>query len=186
MKTKIEKKSKDQKLLNLDKIPNYISKHPYMCLVENTDINSTLLRKMRSELEDLEIIFVKKNFLIKKYSLNGIKDIKNNFFLVFTDSKGIEKLKSYKYEAYLDTGDVSNKEVVVEKGQIKNKLLGDLLPTITEKNIVFLEDDYLVCKVGDVVDEKICGILKCLRHKLKEEPKKIIKIYETKDITKLN
>lgn len=186
MKTKIEKKTKDQKLSILDKLPNYISKHPYMCLVENTDINSTLLRKMRSELEDSEIIFVKKNFLIKKYSLKDIKDIKNNFFLVFTDSKGIENLKKYKYETYLESGDVINKEVVVNKGQIKNKVLGDLLPTITEKNVVFLEDDYLVCKVDDVIDEKACKILKCLGHKLKEEPIKIIKIYETKDINKLS
>ncbi|KAK6089865.1 hypothetical protein P3W45_001213 [Vairimorpha bombi] len=186
MKTKIEKKSKDQKFLNLDKIPNYISKYPYMCLVENTDINSTLLRKMRSELEDSDIIFVKKNFLIKKYGLSDIKDIKNNFFLVFTDSKGIGNLKSYKYEAYLESGDVSNKKIVVEKGQIKNKALGSLLPTITEKNIIFLEDDYLVCNVGDVVDEKVCCILKCLRYKLKEEPIRIIKIYETKDINKLS
>lgn len=179
MKRKISKKLKDEKIKSLEKIPALIKSHKFVCQIENTDIPSSLLVKMRSEMLNTTIFFVKKNYLLKYYHTF---ETKKNFFLVFTDEIGIEKLKTYQYNTFLDVGDVSLGKVVIKQGQIKEKKLADLLPTITEKNITFLEDDFIVCEAGQKVDQKQSEILKCLKRKLKIENINIIKIIDTNEI----
>ncbi|EEQ82590.1 hypothetical protein NCER_100662 [Vairimorpha ceranae BRL01] len=178
MRGKIQKMQKETKMKFLDKIPSFLDKHKYLILVENTDLGSALLNKMREELENSDIMFVKKKMLSKKYNIVNAK----NFFLVFTDLEGIEKLKKYQYETFLEVNDVSPENVIICKGEVKNKELAELIPTINEKNISILEDDYVVCRKNEALTDVQVRILKCLKKKLKKEFIKILHVYETIEI----
>ncbi|WUR03483.1 ribosome biogenesis protein MRT4 [Vairimorpha necatrix] len=182
MRGKIQKKLKEKKLETVDKFTSLIKDHEYICVVENTDISASLMNKMRTELENTSILFVKKKMLCKKYNFFNKDVLDKNFFLVFTNTSGIENIKKYKFETYYDINDISDEDFIINKGKITNKELADLLPTITEKNITILEDDYVVCKKGEAINEKQLKILKCQKKKMKEKPIRILEVYETKNI----
>ncbi|KAF9763489.1 Ribosome assembly factor mrt4 [Nosema granulosis] len=180
MKNLKHKKTKAKKLNDLEKFEEMLKQHPCAVAVENTDLKNNLLKSIRQEIENTSTLHVKKNFLIKKYKTEELED--KNFVFVFTDQKGIEKLKEYKYEAFLEEGDISPEEVVVKKGIIKDKALAEQLPTLTKDNLEYLEEDYKVVSAGEKVEKKQCEILKLLKKKLKEEPIKIISIFESEKL----
>lgn len=177
MKRQAIKKSKEKKLSDVEKFEDKLNQYPIVVALENTDLKNNLLKTIRNEIENTTTLFVKKSFFLKKYHIKELEE--TNFVLVFTDAQGLEKLKEYKYEDFLEEGDVSPKEVTIKKGIIKDKTLAEFLPTLTKDNLEYLEEDYKVVSEGEEVGEKQCEILRILKNKLKERPIRIISIFES-------
>jgi mRNA turnover protein 4 len=175
----IQKKTKEDKQNSLLKFETNLKTYPLVAAIENTDLSNNFLKSIRNEIENTMTCMVKKKIFLSKFKIENLKD--KNFVFVFTDKNGIEKLKEYKYDTFLEEGDESVEEVVIDKGIIKDKELAELLPTLTKDNLEYLEEDYKICSVGEILDEKQCEILKNLKKKSKKVPVNIIQIWDSEN-----
>lgn len=177
----LTKKSKKEKLEDLKKMEEAIEKYDTVVFVENTDIQNTCFQNLRALIDGK--VFIVKKALFQRAFLNV--NFKENYFVIFTNSKELEKINSFEYKGFLKSADISPKTIIMKAGVIKSKKLEELVCPVERKgaNTILLED-YVVCEEGDTIDENQANIL-CIRgDRISNRKLNIIKVDLSKNIVK--
>lgn len=176
---KLVKKSKEEKVNELQKIKDYLTKYSTLVIVENKDIQNKCLQKLRSML-DGKVVFAKKSLLQREYpQLNFEK----NFFMVFINDEEVEKLKGFEYATFLAPGDISPVDITIPTGIIRNKkLIGLLTPVGSQGAHTLLLEDFKVVSEGEAAENKACEILNIQGQRLAYAKLNFLEVMETKKL----
>lgn len=176
---KANKKSKEQKNNEIEKIKEYLKTYNTVLVIKNSSIQNICLQSLRS-IVDGKVVFVKKTLLSKSYPrLNYEEDI----FLVFTNDDQIDKIKEFEYKSFLEVGEKSPAEVAIPSGIIHNKRLAQLVKPVETKGAnTHLLADFTVVLENEEVNEKSCEILKIKGLRLANKKLEILDTIESKDL----
>ncbi|KAM0681337.1 Rpl10p [Glugoides intestinalis] len=176
---KLVKKTKEEKITELQKIKECLEKYSTLVIVENCDTQNKCLQRLRSTL-DGKVIFAKKSFLQLKYPQISFE---KNFFLVFINEEELKKLKEFEYATFLVPGDISPVDITIPNGIIRNKKLAGLLkPVRTQGAHTILLEDFNVVSEGKVAEEKACEILNIQGQRLAFAKLNFLEVMETKNL----
>lgn len=168
------KKTKESKITQDNQIADLKSKYKTLLVVEFPNARSSFIQKLRDDIHnDSKILFGKKKILAKSLAKNNIKlNVTGDSCLIFTNKMDIaEYLNKIDIKSFLRTNDISAYEFVLNSGIIKidNKdinvdmgtKLRDLgLPCEIKNGKVWLNNDYVVIKKDEKVNDKQAKILK--------------------------
>lgn len=176
---KLSKKSKAEKISEIDKIKEYIEKYDTVAILQNEDVQNTCLQELRSSIQG-KIVFGKKSLLQRVFPRVSYEE---NFFMVFTNATEIEKLQSAEYMSYLRVGEVAPVDVVIPSGVVRNKkLIGIVKPVENQGANTILLEDFTVVSKGEEIDAKSCEILKIRGERLIPRKFKIIDSFASKEL----
>ncbi|ELA42251.1 uncharacterized protein VICG_00650 [Vittaforma corneae ATCC 50505] len=177
----LSKKSKEEKIEGVRKIQAYLSKYSTVVVVENTDIKTQCIQRLRSLLRG-KVIFAKKSLLQKNYPQLSFE---KSFFLIFIDGSELEKVISFKCNTFIKAGEVSPVDFVISAGIVKNPKLASILMPIEKRGSMFhLLEDYKVLSEGQPADEKATEILKAKDIRPMERNLTILGQFESKELAK--
>lgn len=177
--TKPSRKSKAERIADVQKIKDHLAGHDTVVFVENTDIRNMCLQSLRSSIAG-KVMVVKKTLFQREYpSVN----FEQNYFLVLTSQSELEKLKAFKHSAFLEAGDISPETVVIKAGTVRNPKLANYVEPI-ERNgaVTSLLQDFVVCEKGDALEEAQARILKMKGDRLGLRSLSILGICDAKDL----
>lgn len=177
----LKKKSKNEKIEEIKKIEESAKIYDTVVFVENTDIQNTCFQNLRSLIDGR--VFIVKKALFQRTFLNV--NFKENYFVIFTNSSELDKIKNFEYNGFLAEGDITPKTIIMKAGVIKNKKLEDLLTPVERKgsNVTLLED-YVVCEEGDKVNKKQAEILVIRGDRICKRKMNILDIKSSSDLVK--
>lgn len=179
---KISKKEKTVKLDELEKMKEYVKQYDTVVIVENNDIQNVCLQTLRSSIEG-KVVFAKKSIL-QRYFPALCSD--KNFFLIFTNSSEVDKIRSFNFVSFLEAGDSVSENIVISAGLIKNPKLHPFLKPLEHKGAnVYLTQDFIVASAGEPLDEKAAKILRIRGERLIQKPITILDAIETKSLQNL-
>jgi len=158
----LKKKSKDDKIAAVNKIPEYLEKYNTVVLALHSSIQNKCLQRLRSSL-DATVVFAKKSLLQRKFpALCHDED----FFLIFTNDTELDKLQAFEFNDFIRVGEASPIDHVIPAGPIRNERQAALLQPIEKTGALsVLKEDYTVIQKGQVADEKAVELerLFCMR-----------------------
>jgi ribosomal protein L10 len=173
----VQKKSKEQKMKDVERMEEYCRRFPLVAVVENPDLQNKVLKEMRENLSDSRILFVKKTTARALYRLPETP--KGAFFFVFGTSESIGRLKAYEYADFISVGEKAPCKAILEPQAIKDKRLAELLPVVEKDHKKHLVEEYVVCEKDDVVHEQQVEILRRTEHRLAWRKLAIFNLNET-------
>lgn len=177
------KKSKAEKISEVQKIGDYLSKYDTVVFVENTDIQSTCLQALRSTI-DGKVVVVKKTMFQRAYS--GV-NFEQNYFLVLTSQSELENLRAFRHNAFLEAGDICPETVVIRAGTIGNAKLADYVKPVERKGATtLLLQDFVVCESGNALQEAQAKILRIRGDRLGSRALNILDIKDSRDMVRSN
>lgn len=176
---KPSKKSKRERIADVQKIGDHLGRYDTVVFVENTDIQNTCLQSLRSAIDGM-VVVVKKTLFQREYpSVN----FEQNYFVVLTTQSELEKLKAFRCSTFLKDGDVSPETVVIKAGVVRNAKLADYVKPV-ERNgaVTSLLQDFVVCEKGDTLQKTQAKILQIKGERLGLRTLSILGIRDSKEL----
>ncbi len=180
----------EEKRKIIEKIKNLAKQYKVVGIIDFSNLPARQLQDMKAKLRSIAVIYMTKKRLIKialkELEEEGIKNIlklsetlDGQPAMIFTNEnpfKLFKILKENQSNAPIKAGQVTPNDIVVRAGKTNftpGPIIGELgafrIKTGVEGGKVVIKEDVVVAKKGDVVNEKLAGILQ----RLGIEPMKI-------------
>ncbi|KAI5168700.1 mRNA turnover protein 4 [Pancytospora epiphaga] len=171
----VAKKLKEKKRNEIEEIKEIATIYPIVHVVVNSDIPNNSIQQIRNTVKG-RVLFVKKSLFQHKYPAFKFDE---NYFLVLASENIQKSIESTEFPDYLKTGEVSTETVVIPAGVVKDEGMAELLTeTVMQGGNTVLLKDEVVCKEGEIVNEKGARILRKLKRRLGKSTLKVIAVKE--------
>ncbi|GFY57834.1 mRNA turnover protein 4 homolog [Trichonephila inaurata madagascariensis] len=180
------------------KIQSCVKNYAHVFVFAANDRRNTKLRNVRMQWKTSWICVGKNKVMAKTLGLTEKDEFRPNLHKIGQQLKGdrgllftnqpIEEVvnwfSSYSEGEYARSGNIATEDVILQKGPLKqfpNKLEPYLkqlgLSTTLKEGVIYLLEDYVVCRVGDALSPESAKILKLLGKKMAEFKIKLLSVW---------
>ena len=173
-----EKKAIEAKKEKVEEIKKAVLEYPMFGIVNMENLPTFQLQKMKYKMQNVKLMMVKKRLI--KRAFDGLKDKKQNLDQVLEKMKGMpallfshddpfklfKNLRASKSYAPMKAGQVAPNDIVVNAGPTDftpGPIIGELgrvgLKTAVENGKIVIQEDSVIAKEGEVVDDTKADIL---------------------------
>lgn len=188
---KVAKKKKESRAKDHEKMEARAKCSHSVIVFDTTGLPTVQIKLLREQLKDYGAVMKSKKIIMSKalkssgYTPPDFTENTHLFFVEGDLDAAAAVIESFASEVYIRQGEVSPETVTVNRGVLKAD--GILVPTANRKVLVecgipavlrddtlILEEDFCVCKEGDIVDANMAIILKTLKIPLLTRQAKIL------------